>query len=503
MVESSLLTKELLGWGIGLAIGLPILVLVLGELSERLEQHGNPLAEGVRQIRHLVLPVLAVLLALRYVLGFAGSETWMRLIETLLWVTVAYAGLTLVRNLTQVGQLHPTVWVNKIPGLFFALARAVLIFYVISTVASGVWGADISKLTTWVGLGSAALALALQDTLSNLVSGFLLLADRPFRIGDWCRIDGTWLQVKQISWRTTRFEDANRGLVIIPNGSLGKRDIFNFGQAGTVYQWYLEVSFSYDDPPNVVTDMIKEVIAGMDNVIPDSCYVFVAGYTDHGITYWALFSIDFWEFSSSRTQFFVRIYYAAKRLGLTLARPVEYKGDLSDLMPKAAPPMIADMLRANALFESLPAETIDGLAVGTTLTLYSQGEVIVHQGEPDEGFYVIQTGEVTISVRDRGGHSQDIAQLKTGDFFGEMALLRNEPSPISAMAMTEVQVLVIDGHQITHLIETNPQFAREMNFFIEKRRTLISPVSDMANGMPNQNARQDWIDIAKKVPPFD
>ncbi len=105
-----------------------------------------------------------------------------------------------------------------------------------------------------------AIALALQDTLSNLVSGFLLLADRPFKDGDWCYIDGNWLSVQHIGWRTTRFKDeGNGGTRIIPNGALSKTSFTNCHQEGAMWKQYFTVGFSYDDPPTIVKDVMYDV----------------------------------------------------------------------------------------------------------------------------------------------------------------------------------------------------------------------------------------------------
>lgn len=177
-LETSFLQSELFIWGLALALGLPMLVLTLSELSRHLEQRGNPLAKGVWQIRSVVLPVLVLWLIVRNILSIDDSLYWMRAIETLVWLTAAYAGFTIIRNVAQVGELQPTAWVNKVPGLFFILARAAMIVWVVSKVLSGVWGQDLSRVGTVVGFGGMALAIALQDTPGNLVSGFLSVAER-------------------------------------------------------------------------------------------------------------------------------------------------------------------------------------------------------------------------------------------------------------------------------------------------------------------------------------
>lgn len=500
-MEVSFLRQEALLWGLGLVLGMPLLVLVLGELSERLARRGNPLAQGLRQIRHTVLPLLVALLILRHLMEMTGASTWMRALETLLWLTAAYAGLTLIRNISQVGELQPTAWVGKMPGLFFVLARAIIVFWAITHILSVVWGYDLSKYATFLGLGSMAVAFALQDTLSNLVSGFLLLADRPFQIGDWCQIEGRWLLVKQTGWRTTRFESyAENATVVMPNGTLGKANIINYGQKGSLHVMRDMVHFSHDDPPNLVKQVMMEVLQSVDEVLEQPApEVITYAYEETAIVYRMSFYIDFWDWGRARDNVYTQLYYAIRRNGLTLARPLAFRGALDALKPPKATQQIADALRASALFASLPEETIDWLVTATTVHDYAKNERIVHQGKSDHGFYVIVTGEVAISMRVGAASVQHLAHHRSGDFFGEAALLRNEPSPVGVVASTDVRVLAIDGDAITQLIEQSAQFALELNFFIEKRQMMMSTIAGVETERRNQTARHDWMNMVKEL----
>ena len=500
-MEASFLEQSSFLWGMGLVIGMPILVLALGELGERWARQGNPLAQGVRQIRHVVLPVFVTLLILRYLIGITDDAAWMRSLETLLWLIVAYAGLTILRNISQFGGLYPTTWVSKTPGLLFIIARAIMIFWVVMHVLSGVWGFDLSQYATSLGLGSMAIALALQDPLSNLVSGFLLLADRPFQNGDWCQIDGRWLLVQQTGWRTTRFESYAEGAtVVMPNGNLGKANIINYGQKGSLHVMRHMIRLSHDDPPNVVKQVILEVLQSVDEVLehppPE---VMTYEYEDNAIVYRMSYYIDFWNWGYARDHVYTQLYYAIRRHGLTLARPLSFRGGMHALKPQRSVQQIADTLRASSLFTSLPAETLDRLVTATSIHDYAEHEYIVRQGKPDDGFYVIVTGDVLVTMQVGSGPAQHIAYYTAGDFFGEMALLGNEPSPVGVLAITDVRVLMIDGHVITQLIDQSPQFALEMNFFIEKRQAHMKTIAGVETERRNQTARHDWINMIKKL----
>ncbi len=227
--------------------------------------------------------------------------------------------------------------------------------------------------------------------------------------------------------------------------------------------------------------------------------VWTHAYEEDAIYYYVLYRFDQWNWVPAVDKFNTRLYYAVQRHGLTIARRIEYRADVQDLKPKYEIHQRASLLRANPLFEPLEGEVIHRLAASATEHHYSEGEKIVRQGEQDEGFYVIQAGEVTISVTDEAGSSQDMLHLKAGDFFGELALLKSEPSPVSALAVTDVHLIIIEGGLITQLIDTNPQFAQEVNFFIEKRQTLVNAISRTENGKQNHTARQDWINVAKRL----
>ncbi len=325
-----------------------------------------------------------------------------------------------------------------------------------------------------------------------------IVADRPFKEGDWCEVDGSWVVVQHIGWRTTRFQDTwTGGTRIIPNGMLSKQVIVNVHQEGALCKEFFKVGFSYNDPPNLVKQVLRDVawsIDGMWNVV-----VMTLPYTEDGIYYRVLCFFDQWDWVDIYDTFNTRLYYAAKRHGLTFARPIEYRGNLHDLKPAVATQRITTTLQTNPLFQSLEDESLQKLVAGTTVHHYTEGEIIIRQGDADEGLYVIQAGEVTLAVKDESGATQDMAHLKAAEFFGELALLKNEPSPISARALTDVDLLIIDGGIMTQLIETQPQFAQELNLFIEKRQTQVLAMSEMGHGKPHQTARQDWMDVARRV----
>ena len=91
------------------------------------------------------------------------------------------------------------------------------------------YGVNISALVTALGVSSLAIALAAQDTIANIIAGFLIMIDKPFRIGDTVKIpSGEKVEVLQIGVRRSRFLAEDGSIIIVPNLDLSKSKIVNF-----------------------------------------------------------------------------------------------------------------------------------------------------------------------------------------------------------------------------------------------------------------------------------
>src|SRR5205814_7793895 len=92
-----------------------------------------------------------------------------------------------------------------------------------------VLGVKITPLLTALGVGGLAVALALQDTLSNLFAGVHLLADRPIRVGDYVKIaENIEGHVVDVGWRSTRVRTLGNNVMIVPNKRVAESVIVNY-----------------------------------------------------------------------------------------------------------------------------------------------------------------------------------------------------------------------------------------------------------------------------------
>lgn len=90
------------------------------------------------------------------------------------------------------------------------------------------FGVSVTPLLASLGVGSIAVALALQDTLGNIFSGFYLLIDQPFQVGHLIRVDsGLEGKVLHIGWRSTQILLGSGHLLILPNSKLSTSQLIN------------------------------------------------------------------------------------------------------------------------------------------------------------------------------------------------------------------------------------------------------------------------------------
>jgi small-conductance mechanosensitive channel len=108
-----------------------------------------------------------------------------------------------------------------------------------------------------LGVGSLAIALAAQETISIMISGFIIMIDRPFRIGDRIRIGTDILgDVVAIGIRSTKIMDFDRNITIVPNNDIVKSRIINLTYPNILTRVLVEVGVAYGSD----IDKVKEVM---------------------------------------------------------------------------------------------------------------------------------------------------------------------------------------------------------------------------------------------------
>jgi small-conductance mechanosensitive channel len=121
-------------------------------------------------------------------------------------------------------------------------------------------GISLTAVWTTLGVGSVAVALALQETLSNLFAGLYLLADRPVSPGDYIKLDsGQEGYVIRIGWRSTSMRTLASNIVFVPNSTMAKAVIINYSLPELRVSVSIPVRVSYGSDPSQVEKALLDV----------------------------------------------------------------------------------------------------------------------------------------------------------------------------------------------------------------------------------------------------
>lgn len=130
---------------------------------------------------------------------------------------------------------------------------------------------DVSGLVATLGIASLAIALAAQATLADTIAGFVIMLDRPFRIGDRIEIQAldTWGDVIDIGLRSSRVRTRDNRMVIVPNSVMSKSLLVNYSYPDTTYRIQIELPISYGTNVELAKETLIEAVRQVEGVEPD------------------------------------------------------------------------------------------------------------------------------------------------------------------------------------------------------------------------------------------
>ncbi len=129
-------------------------------------------------------------------------------------------------------------------------------------------GISVAPLLTALGIGGIAVALALQDTLSNLFAGFYVSLAGHVRIGDYVKLDsGDEGYVTDISWRSTTLRTLSNYTIVVPNAKVGQAILSNYHLPEKRLSVQVPVRVSYDcDPDHIERALTEEALAAAGRI---------------------------------------------------------------------------------------------------------------------------------------------------------------------------------------------------------------------------------------------
>jgi MFS family permease len=164
----------------------------------------------------------------------------------------------------------------------------------------------------------------------------------------------------------------------------------------------------------------------------------------------------------------VRGAIVACGLVLPLVAALIYRSVAGSEAGARVPERAFGLVRALPLFRTLPVATLETLAIRSSERSYGAGTAIVREGDPGDEFFVVADGEVEVDVGDGGRR-----RMGTGEFFGEIALLRDVPRTATVSAVGEVTAVVLDREHFLAGVSAHPRGAAAAEATVQDRLAAL------------------------------
>lgn len=312
-------------------IGASLLAWLVRRLfARRLEQVAEDVVKLVAGPARLAIGV-AVFSASKLLLGLAVKvSVVIAAIEDLLFVVAAtWAALRLIevfgreveRRLASRG--HGAAATLLPPG---RKTLKIVVLLVATLAMLDELGFDVTAVLAGLGVGGIAVALAAQKTVENLFGGATLYADRPVRVGDFCRFGDKIGTVEEIGLRSTRIRTLDRTVVSVPNADFANRQLENFTRRDKIW-FHPKIGLRYETTPDQLRYVLVEIrrmLYAHPQVDPDPARIRFVGFGAYSLDLeiFAYVTVtDYGEFLEVAEDLNLRIMDIVERAGTGFAFP--------------------------------------------------------------------------------------------------------------------------------------------------------------------------------------
>ena len=213
---------------------------------------------------------------------------------------------------------------SKFPENLHAMAKTTLRFLlyliVLLTVISEL-GIPVTSFVAVLSLLGLAVSLAMQDLLSNLAGGMIILGSHPYNVGDYVEYDSLAATVREIRMLHTRMETPDGKMVYVPNSKMSGGRLINYSETGR-RRIELTVSASYRNTPEQVRFAIQDAMAHTEGILSDPApLISLDSYGESAINYAIWVYVNSSDFLSVKFRLNERLYTSFAENGVEMTYP--------------------------------------------------------------------------------------------------------------------------------------------------------------------------------------
>jgi len=199
--------------------------------------------------------------------GFQVGEVLIRPVSIVMTVAVLLVGFYAARLLRGwlTDQLLPATRLDPSMRASAANLFTYLAYFIVLAMAISALGVGLERMAWIISALSVGIGFGLQAVVQNFVSGVILVAERPIKVGDWVSLDGVEGNVRRINARATEIELFDRSTMIVPNSEFITKKVRNV----TLTNPLGVVSLKINMPVNVDADKVRDIMFAAIRAVPE------------------------------------------------------------------------------------------------------------------------------------------------------------------------------------------------------------------------------------------
>ncbi len=329
-----------------------------------------------------------------------------------------------------------------------------------------VFQVDLSAVITTTTVLTAAIAFAMQTTLSNAFYGFTVQIDPLMTRGSWISIPEKNLfgEIVNVGFRYITLRTLDNNQVLVPNTVVVQSVVTTHGSVKEIAQeraaLTLTIGLPYELPPEQAKALLLQVLQEESLVLDEpSPAVRLQTMNDSSIVY----LLKFWlsdpaQRNLALSEIQTKAWYAVHRSGWSFPFPHRQMvtTPLKESFPNQRDEILAGV-RQSHLFDVLTADEVARFVDSARMQSFAPGEAAVRQGDAGSSLFFVLRGEMSVEV-----DGNEVARLRQGRMFGEMSLLTGEPRKATVRALSEVILAELSKTAIAELMDSNDKLMERL-----------------------------------------
>ena len=201
------------------------------------------------------------------------------------WGIINYLSDNLFLSLRFGENANDTMNTTALKFLANILKIVVIAFGVVMVISE--LGYNVNGLLTGLGVGGLAVSLAAQDAVGNLISGFIIIFDKPFKVGDLIESATVKGFVEEVTMRSTKIRTLDDSVITVPNSTLTKEAVTNISMMDKrrIKMTFGLVYSTTNETIEKVRNEIQKYIVDNKDILPEPCRIHFREFGDSALNF--------------------------------------------------------------------------------------------------------------------------------------------------------------------------------------------------------------------------